>query len=118
MVLISVIWHKALKEEGIVLEVIYYTQHYYLPANLAHSFETYAWLSDFYRHGHPPWDIVYFHDGHGLPYYSALAKHQDIPDCGLRNTLLVMGSQLPLLWLTTKGGGGGLKVPKTTIAKM
>jgi len=103
------VWQEALLEEGIQLQIIYYTQHYYLPANLAQSFETYAWLSDWVSAGNPSFDIVFFHDGHGLPYFSALAKHQDIPVSGLRDTLLIMSSQLPLLWLTTKGGGPGLK---------
>uniref|UniRef100_A0A061RV84 Succinoglycan biosynthesis protein ExoO n=1 Tax=Tetraselmis sp. GSL018 TaxID=582737 RepID=A0A061RV84_9CHLO len=102
-------WQRVLAAEGIDLVVIYYTQHYYLPANLAHSFETYAWISDYVKAGNRPFDVVFFSDGHGLAYYSALAKHQDLPGCGLRNTVLVMGVQLPLLWLTTKGGGGGLK---------
>eukprot|EP00193_Tetraselmis_chui_P016465 CAMPEP_0177781250 /NCGR_PEP_ID=MMETSP0491_2-20121128/17733_1 /TAXON_ID=63592 /ORGANISM="Tetraselmis chuii, Strain PLY429" /LENGTH=288 /DNA_ID=CAMNT_0019301269 /DNA_START=124 /DNA_END=987 /DNA_ORIENTATION=- len=99
------VWQATLME----LQIIYYTNHYYLPSNLAQSFETYAWLSDWVQAGNKPYDIVFFHDGHGLPYISALAKHQDIPVSGLRDTLLVMSSQLPLLWLTTKGGGPGLK---------
>ncbi|KAK3264248.1 hypothetical protein CYMTET_27000, partial [Cymbomonas tetramitiformis] len=56
----------------------------------------------------PDFDVVHFHDGHGVAYYSALAKHQGFAGSGLLHTRLMLQIEAPHLWLLTKGGGGGL----------
>jgi hypothetical protein len=89
------------------LHAVSVTRHYYLPTHLAHAFEAYAWLVDRSAHGAPPFGVVHFADGHGLGYYTALAKHQDSELLDLRRTRLVGTAEVPHLWLTAPGGGGG-----------
>ncbi|KAK9806917.1 hypothetical protein WJX72_007378 [[Myrmecia] bisecta] len=103
-------WQAELERSGVTVDILNYTHHYYLPTPLTHSFEAYAWLCD--RHAissKRPFDTVVFVGGHGLAYYTALAKHQDLPQCRFRGSKLVLALEHPHLWRITRPGSPGLE---------
>ena len=101
-------WEQDARAAGVTdLQIVSVTRHYYLPTHLAHAFEAYAWLVDRNALGAPPFGVVHFADGHGLAYYTALAKHQDSELLDLRRTRLVGATEQPHLWLAAPKGGGG-----------
>lgn len=101
-------WEQDARAAGVSdIHFVAVTRHYYLPMHLAHAFEAYAWLVDRSALGAPSFGVVHFADGHGLGYYTALAKHQDNELLDLRHTRLVGTAEVPHLWLTAPEGGGG-----------
>jgi hypothetical protein len=90
------------------LVVLSKSRHYYLPTYGKWAFEVHAWLHDRHLASAPPFHVLHFHDGHGLAYYAALARAQRHEVAGLTNTRVVVNVHLPLVWLATLGGGGGL----------
>ncbi|XRB01883.1 glycosyltransferase [Pycnococcus provasolii] len=95
----------ATKQLGIAaFELLHTTRHYYLPTHNVRAYESFAWLHDDSLRGEPRADVVFFHDGHGAAYYSALARVQAH---GLLRTTLVCRLETPHLWLQRHGGGGG-----------
>eukprot|EP00899_Mesostigma_viride_P006830 jgi/Mesvir1/16148/Mv08419-RA.3 len=107
-------WKQQLKQRhGVTLVLLYYTRHYYLSPELANAFEVYAWLVDERSRGAPRFDVIHFHDGNGLGYYTALAKHQNNSAADLSATILVTSVDLPNMFLATKGGGSGVEALET-----
>ena len=84
--------------------LVHTSRHYYLPMHNTRAYESLAWMHDAALGGASRADAVFFHDGHGTPYYTALARVQAH---GLLRTRVVCRLEQPHLWLQRHGGGGG-----------
>ena len=98
-----------LRDHNVRLVVLTRTQHYYMPASAAQSFELLAYVRDRALHfGGGAFDLIACSGGHGLSYYLSLSRGQDPVRSGVEGTAIAEVLEAPHLWLVTRGGGGGV----------